>query len=156
MQFKEAKEKDFERIAGFLVTPDELFFFHPKAIFPLTADQLLPNFQSRKGNTVLIADGEIAGFANFISVTDGISATIGNVVVDPDRRGTGLGKALIDYMETSAKALFDVKKIFIPCFNTNTAGLCFYHKLGYVPNSGEPRFNQDGDSVYLIYFAKSV
>ncbi len=156
MQFKEAKAIDLESVVGFLTTPDELFFFHPKATFPLTVDQLLPNFQSRKGNTVIIVDGKVAGYANFISISDGNLATIGNVVVDPKLRGTGLGKALINRMETSAKALYGAKQIFIPCFNTNTAGLLFYHKLGYVPNSGEPRINQNGDPVYLIYLAKSV
>jgi len=156
IEFRKAKEEDLGCVAGFLATPDELFFFHPKADFPMTAQQLLPNYRSRKGNTVIIAEGRVSGYANFISVSEGNSAIIGNVVVDPRLRGKGLGRELISHMEALAKSTYGVRQIQIPCFNTNTSGLLFYHKIGYVPYSGEPRVNQNGDPVYLIYFGKKL
>lgn len=154
--FRKAKAEELDVVGGFLTTPDELFFFFPKAVFPLTSDQLMPNFLTRKGNTVIIAENRVVGFANFISVSEGGAATIGNVAIDPDLRGRGLGKELINHMEASAKTEYGVKQVLIPCFSTNTAGLHFYHKLGYAPYSGEPRVDQNGNPVYLIYFAKSI
>lgn len=156
IRFREAKEDDLGCVAGFLATPNELFFFHPRAVFPMTVQQLVPNYRSREGNTVIIAGDKVAGFANFISVSEGNSATIGNVAVDPQQRGKGLGSELICHMEALAKTMYEVRKIQIPCFNTNTAGLLLYHKLGYVPCSGEPRVNQNGDPVYLIYLVKTL
>lgn len=154
IQIRKAKENDLEYIASFPLTPDELFFFYPKAVFPLTQEQLLANFLTRQGNTVIVQGDTIAGFANYVSVDLANSATIGNVIINPELRGSGLGKILISHMESSARTLYGVKRINIACFNSNTAGLIFYHKLGYVPYSGEKRINQRGEPVYLIFLSK--
>lgn len=156
MNFRPAQEQDLARVAGFATTADELFFVHPTATFPLTAQQLLPNFQQRKGNTVILHQDQVAGFANYINVIEGDSATIGNVIIDPAQRGRGIGKDLLTEMARHAKASYGVTRTVIPCFNTNTAGLHFYHSLGYVPFKGEPRTDWKGDAVFLIYLSKPV
>lgn len=154
--FRPAREDDLPIIANFATTAEELFYVHPTAHFPLTAEQLLPNFNNRKGNTVVEHEGKVAGFANFISVSDGDTATIGNVIIDPERRGKGIGKALLEEMARRAQQEHGVRHTLIPCFNTNTYGLHFYHSLGYVPCKGEPRKNQKGEPVFLLYLSKSV
>ena len=156
MDFRPARTEDLSIVAGFISQPDELFYVHPTATFPLTAEQLLPNFHSRKGNSVIVVGGQVTGFANYIAVAEGESATIGNVVIDPGQRGTGIGKALLQAMERQAKECYGVTHTIIPCFNTNTYGLHFYHSLGYVPFKGEPRKDQQGRGIFLLYLSKCL
>ncbi len=155
MEFRPASRTDLDTVAAFATSAEELFYVHPTAHFPLTAEQLLPNFSNRKGNSVIVSEGKVAGFANFISVVEGESATIGNVIIDPTLRGKGIGKALLNNMARLAQRDFGVKQTIIPCFNTNTYGLHFYHSLGYVPCKGEPRKDQNGQPIFLIYLNRA-
>ncbi|HEX4939420.1 MAG TPA: GNAT family N-acetyltransferase, partial [Candidatus Kapabacteria bacterium] len=77
MLIRPARVDDLAVVATFPQTSDELFYVHPVAQFPLTAEQLLPNFQNRKGNTVIESSGAVVAFANYISVTEQGDATIG-------------------------------------------------------------------------------
>lgn len=156
MEFRPAQEQDLSVIATFPTSADELYFVHPSARFPLTAEQLMPNFQQRKGNTVVLMDGNVVGFANYINVIDGEEASIGNLIIDPAQRGSGIGKAFLQELARQAKQEYGVQRILIPCFNKNTYGLHFYHSLGYVPYLGEPRLDQDGKPIFLIWLQKAV
>ncbi len=156
MELRAARESDLAIIADFATSAEELYFVHPSARYPLTAHQLLPNFQQRKGNSVITHEGAVIGFANYINVIEGESATIGNVIIDPAQRGRGAGKALLLAMERMAKEQYQVRLSIIPCFNTNTYGLHFYHNLGYVPCKGEPRLDQNQQPVFLIYLQKPL
>ncbi len=42
----------------------ELGFFMPKVRFPLTLDDLEARVSTRAATTVILADGDVAGFAN--------------------------------------------------------------------------------------------
>lgn len=156
MHFRPAQQSDLAIVATFATSAEELFYVHPTARFPFTAEQLLPNFQNRKGNTVMQVEGKVAGFANYISVTEGDSATIGNVIINPALRGKGIGKALLIAMETKAAQEYGAQHSIIPCFNTNTYGLHFYHSLGYVPFKGEPRIDHKGETIFLLYLKKTL
>lgn len=156
LSFRPAQQSDLITIGAFATSADELFYVHPTAKFPLTAEQLLPNFQNRKGNTVVEVDGKVAGFANYISVIENDSATIGNVIINPALRGKGIGKALLMEMERKAAQEYGAQHTIIPCFNTNTYGLHFYHSLGYVPFKGEPRTDHKGETIFLIYLKKTL
>jgi GNAT superfamily N-acetyltransferase len=151
MIFRDAIETDLKIVAGFPQNAEELFYIHPSASYPLTANQLLQNFRSRKGNTVALKGKKVVGFANFINVIESESAAIGNMIIDPLERGSGIGSELIEYMSQMASATYMVKNIIIPCFSSNIKGLLFYHKLGFSPIKGEPRTDPNGLPAYLIY-----
>ncbi|HVL01776.1 MAG TPA: GNAT family N-acetyltransferase [Dongiaceae bacterium] len=153
---RSARADDLSRVARFPQNPDELFYVHPTAHFPLTAEQLLPNFQNRQGNTVAEQGGVVVAFANYISIKAEGDATIGNVVVDPAQRGTGAGKALLEFMMRKAAEEYGCRRALIPCFNENTPGLLFYQRLGFTPSAYEPREKPDGKKVVLFYLEKRL
>ena len=59
-------EKDIQLICGFPQSDDELFFFFPKASFPLAASQLQDAIAQRSDSTVVELDGD-----KLVSIFDG-------------------------------------------------------------------------------------
>jgi ribosomal protein S18 acetylase RimI-like enzyme len=79
--------------------------------------------------TVAESDGAIVGVL-VLAVTDEGFA-IDNVAVDPSRRGTGLGKALLEHAEAEARrARFD--SIYLYTHEKMTENLSLYSRIGYV------------------------
>lgn len=141
---------DIQAICAFPQDAQELFFFYPKAVYPLTPGQLTHAIEQRSDSTVVIRDGKVAGFANFYRWTDGICC-IGNVAVAPAARGQGVAKYLIQTMIALAGARHAATLVQISCFNHNTAGLLLYAKLGFEPFNIEERETPDGQRTALIH-----
>jgi ribosomal protein S18 acetylase RimI-like enzyme len=79
--------------------------------------------------TVAESDGTIVGLL-VLGVTDEGFA-IDNVAVDPSRRGTGLGRALLELAEAEARrAAFD--SIYLYTHEKMTENLELYSRIGYV------------------------
>jgi RimJ/RimL family protein N-acetyltransferase len=153
---READADDFTSICLFPENEDELYFCFPKAIFPLTVDQLKTSVDSRFDSTVIISENTVAGFANFYEVEQDHHCSIGNVIVNPLFRGKGVGEFLISTMEYKALNKYNVKEIHISCFNPNVAGLLLYNKLGYVPYELEKRFDKKSMPIALIKMKKKI
>ena len=153
---KAVEEHEIEIICGLPQNEYELYFMFPAAKWPLTVEQMSSAIKNRYDSTVITYDGEIAGFANFYEVAPNAYVSVGNVVVNPKFRKNGVGKYLIETMERIAKANYSVKEVRISCFNTNTRGLNFYHKLGYKPFDLEMKLNHKNEAVAFIKFRKSV
>ena len=145
---------DLETICSFPQDENELFFMFPKASYPLTIEQLHASIISRSDSTVIIADNQVVGFANFYEATIGEHCSIGNVIIQPDYRGKGIGRYLIQTMEKIAIEKYHAKEIHISCFNQNTGGLLFYSKLGYKPYHIEKRLHKDFIPFALIHMKK--
>jgi len=156
MQTRATLFDDLPVICGFAKDADELYYAFPKAKYPLTADQILPSFEGRQGNTTVVFESRVVAFANYISVAQNESVTIGNVLVDPAFRGKGIGRFLIEHMEQTAIRNYKARFCRIPCFNRNTSGLLFYHALGYRPIDGEPRIDYQNIPVYLVHLVKDI
>ena len=130
---REIVPEDLTIICNFPQDENELFFMYPKAIFPLTIDQIKSSIDSRFDSTVILYEETIIGFANFYEVIKEQYCSIGNVIVNPIYRGKGVGTFLINIMEKKAINKYKVKEMHISCFNQNVTGLLLYYKLGYVP-----------------------
>jgi ribosomal protein S18 acetylase RimI-like enzyme len=79
--------------------------------------------------TVAESDGTIVGLL-VLAVTDEGFA-IDNVAVDPSRRGTGLGRALLEHAEAEARrAGFD--SIYLYTHEKMTENVELYSRIGYV------------------------
>jgi ribosomal protein S18 acetylase RimI-like enzyme len=154
--YREADSADLASICLFPKNEDELYFFYPKANFPLTRDQLKSSVDSRFDSTVIISEDTVAGFANFYEVEQDHHCSIGNVIVNPLFRGKGVGEFLINTMEYKAINKYNVKEIHISCFNPNVAGLLLYNKLGYIPYEIEKRFDKKSNPVALIKMKKKI
>lgn len=148
--------RDLEIICRFPQDENELFFMFPKANYPLTIEQLQASIDSRYDSTVIIVDNQVIGFANFYEANMDEHCSIGNVIINPDYRGKGVGKYLIQTMENIAINKYNVKEIHISCFNQNLAGLLLYSKLGYQPYDIEKRLNKYSFPVALINMKKII
>lgn len=101
------------------------------------ADQIEPHFQKalRIGRTVLVAETD-TGIAGYMSLDD--SHYIQGIYVAGDKRGTGVGKALI----AAAKERYpDYLDLGVACVNLEAQR--FYEREGFVPASGGEGFDPD-------------
>lgn len=143
-------EKDIQVICDFPQSGDELFFFYPKAEFPLTPEQLRNAMKERSDSTVVELNGEVVAFANFYRWEKGGCCAIGNVIVAPAARGRGVGRYLIEQMMNIAFSKHEATEVTVSCFNKNVTGLLLYAKMGFTPCSIEERKDKCGNRVALI------
>lgn len=153
---RSVEKEDFEHISKFPQNDMELFFMFPKADFPLTVTQLENAVNNRYDSTVVLKDKIVVGFANFYEVTINEHCSIGNVIINPDFRGIGIGSYLIKTMESIAVTKYNVKEIHISCFNKNVDGLLLYSKLGYKPYDIEKWTYKQSSPEALIKMRKTI
>lgn len=128
---------------------------YPRAVYPLTPEQLQAAIDQRRESTVILADSQLCGFANFNLFEPGVRCGIGNVIVAPAYRSQGVGRALVGEMIRKAFQEFAAQTVELSCFNYNTTGLLFYPKLGFHPVSLEERIDWEGKQVVSIHFMLS-
>ncbi|WP_321493978.1 GNAT family N-acetyltransferase [uncultured Desulfobacter sp.] len=143
-------KQDLEIICSFPQSKEELFYFFPKAVHPLTPEQLQHAIGQRSDSTVVVQDNTVVGFANFYRWTAG-TCCIGNVIVAPVARGQGVAKFLIRAMISLAEQKHFATVIQVSCFNQNTEGLLLYKALGFEPVDMEERKYIDGKRIVLIH-----
>lgn len=151
LSFRQVREEDIPIICNFPQTTEELFFMFPKATFPLTEDQLQKSIESRFDAHVVLYENEVAAFASFYERADDAYCYIGNIVVNPSKRGLGIGRYLLNQMNELAIQKYNIKELRLVCFNTNTNALLFYTKYGFIPYELKPRVNYNGDNIVSIY-----
>lgn len=145
------EDKDLETICTFPQSVEELFFMFPKATHPLTPEQLLDIAENRHDLTVVLVNGVVAGYANFIEVHEGSHCSIGNLIIKPSERGVGAASYLVNTFVNMAFQRYASSYVRISCFNHNTAGLLLYYNLGFKPVDMEVRKGPDGKRVALIH-----
>lgn len=143
-------QSDIPRICTFPRDWQELYFLFPRASWPLTPDQVQASLDVRRDPTVVLEDGVVVGYANFATFDEGTSASLGNVSVDPDRRGGGIAKHLVHVMMDRAFGHHGLPELVLRCFNTNTPALILYAKMGFVPVAIEERVTPWGDRIALF------
>ena len=147
---------DAPAICRFPQTERELFYMFPRAVPPLTPEQLLKTAQQRLEPTVALCGGELAGYVNFISCAVSGNCVLGNLVVAPAFRRRGVAAYLVRVLEEKARVLHGATVLRADCFNTNSAALLFYGRLGFVPVGMEVRQDPDGASVALLQLEKKL
>lgn len=149
-RYRPVEPRDLEVISSFPQSVEELFYFFPKATYPLTVHQLEEAVGQRVDSTVVERDGKVVGFANFYRWDGGICC-IGNLVVAPEARGQGVARHLVRTMVGLARSKHNAGEVRVACFSSNTAGLLLYAGLGFVPFAVEERTGPDGARVALIH-----
>ena len=145
------QEKDLQSICTFPRSAEELFYMFPKATHPLTPEQLLDVAGNRHDPTVVLVNGVVAGYGNFIEVHERDYCSIGNLIIKPSERGKGAASYLIRVFVDMAFQRYSAGYVRISCFNHNTAGLLLYYKLGFRPVDLEERKGPNGKRVALIH-----
>lgn len=156
LSYRPVETKDIGAICNLPQDAEELFFMFPKAEYPLTITQLGSAIDSRYDSTAIVLNGEIVGFANFYEVERGYYCSIGNVIINPAYRNSGIGTFLIRTMEQIASAKYNVSELRLSCFNNNTKGILLYTKLGYTPYGIEQRTDKSGNQVALIKMRNKI
>ena len=151
LTYRSVGAEDVPIICTFPQSARELFLLFPKATYPLTPDQLNAAIAARMDSTVILRRALVAGFANIYECETGERCWIGNVIVDPRERGTGVGKYLIEIMIQIAREKHRVREVRISCFNENIVGLLLYEKLGFEPYAVEERLDLEGERVAMIH-----
>ena len=93
-------------------------------------------------------------FANLYDLVPGQHAFIGNVVVDTDYRGQGLGRNMVEYMLQKIYREYDLAEARISVFSENSAAVLLYTSLGFEPFAIEERLNPQGKRVALIHMQR--
>ncbi|MFV0535909.1 MAG: GNAT family N-acetyltransferase [Dysgonomonas sp.] len=156
LSYRPIKITDIDEICRLPQNEEELFFMFPKADYPLSVEQLQTVVENRSDSTVILLDNEIVGFANFYEVKENNYCSIGNVIVNSYFRNKGIGKYLIETMESIALEKYNVREMYISCFNMNTKGILLYSKLGYISYEIEERLDKEGRKVALIKMKRSL
>lgn len=151
LRHRPASESDLAVICRFVQSEDELFYFFPKADYPLTTGQLQLAVAQRIDATVVEYAGKVVAFANFYLWEQGGRCAIGNVIVSPDARRAGVGRYLITCMAELAFAKYQAAEVTVSCFNHNTGALLLYPRLGFVPYAIEERRDKQGHAVALVH-----
>lgn len=139
LSFRSVQTSDLAKVCQLPQNKEELFFMFPKADYPLSVEQLEAVLANRSDSTVILLDKEVIGFANFYEVKENNYCSIGNVIVSSHFRNKGIGKYLVEAIESIALEKYNVREIHISCFNTNTKGILLYSRLGYLPYEVEER-----------------
>ncbi|MGG1519419.1 GNAT family N-acetyltransferase [Paenibacillus oryzisoli] len=128
-----ARPEDYPLICTFPQNAQELFYMYPAGKFPLTPEQLAAAVKERWKPTVVLADGEVAGYANLYGLVEQAECYLGNVIVAAAYRSRGAASELIGRMITQARDELNVPKLKLVCHHTNMPALLFYKKLGFRP-----------------------
>ncbi|MET1078575.1 MAG: GNAT family N-acetyltransferase [Pseudomonas sp.] len=150
LSHRPVEEQDLPTLCGLAQDAEELFFFFPKARFPLTPAQLQENIAQRADSTVVLLEGQVVGLANFYRWESGGQCWIGNVIVAPSARGRGVARYLIGCLVEKAHDHHQASAVHLSCFNHNTAGLLLYSSLGFEPYAIEPYTGPQGQRLALI------
>ncbi len=147
-----AHPEDIPFLCGFAANETDLCHFFPSANHPLTPEQLKSNMDARFGSTVILADGAVAGYGNLYHHTLSGVPYMGNLIVDPNRRGQGLGRYLVETMLEISFEHYDFEAVYLCCFNTNIVGLRLYGRFGFKPYELEFLGGKMLDGRALIHF----
>ncbi|GAA3387980.1 hypothetical protein GCM10020369_32450 [Cryptosporangium minutisporangium] len=99
-----------------------------------------------QGHFVGIVDDQIVGFATLAGLEGSGPIELRRIVVRPDRRGMGHGRALLEAAVARIREVTPRRQIWLDVKRTNTRARALYESVGFVPAAGVPPF-ADADSV---------
>lgn len=73
-------------------------------------------------------DGQVAGYAMFVFAAD--EGELLNIAVDPNKRGLGIGKALLSHVITAARELC-CQTMYLEVRASNTTAAALYKSFGF-------------------------
>ena len=150
VSFRDVREEDYPGICRMVRDEEELFLANDKGTYPFTVEQLKELLRRREEPTALMAEGVLAGFADFYRLRKARSVFIGNVMIDPAHRGKGLGRRLMEHMIRLAFVDHDLPKVRVHVYSRNQAALLLYGQLGFKPYGMKIKPDYRGKPAVLL------
>lgn len=155
LHFRAAQPADYETLTTWIVDREAcLRWAGPRVPFPFTA-QGLPALLQMPGATTCIlvqaaeAEGRMLGFGQFWPGPGG-TVHLGRLLVDPERRGAGVGRRLCQALMQRAVQDTGAQAITLRVFRDNPVAVALYEQLGFAPVDAEST-----DSVLFMRAARS-
>ncbi|MBM3121700.1 MAG: GNAT family N-acetyltransferase [Chloroflexi bacterium] len=156
LSFRPFERRDFPRILQVIDTPEALMqWAGPLFTFPLDEAQLegyrLSARQqppaARRIYTVCLAGDEAVGHIELNEI-DGHSARLCRVLIDPSRRGRGLGRAMVRQALHIAFDELRLERVDLGVFDFNTEAIRCYQAEGFVREGHLRRARRVGQAVW--------
>lgn len=127
-----ASESDAGQIVGLLASAQDLRQVSPDEDYPLDERTVRHWIRERAAGHVLIERGKVVAYAELVqdSAVAG-RRWIGHMMVDPHRRGLGLGQRLVHGLLEIAKDDERVREVAISAFIDNPRALQCYRACGF-------------------------
>jgi predicted GNAT superfamily acetyltransferase len=104
----------------------------------------------RETSFVAEHDGELAGFlVGFLSQTKPDEAYVHFVGVDPEARGSGLGRELYERFFAAAR-MHGRRTVSCVTFPANEASLAFHAAIGFEPSPPRPGYDGPGEDRVVL------
>ena len=82
--------------------------------------------------------GRFIGYAELVRLAEG-SGTLCRVIIDPTRRGMGVGKAFVDLLSKEGFEAQGFKRLLLNVFTFNVPAVRCYRSLGFRPLPRNPK-----------------
>jgi RimJ/RimL family protein N-acetyltransferase len=96
--------------------------------------------------TLSDTDGRVVASGSLYAKEDGRLQRIGRVLVDPDRRGEGWGRLVMELLLARTDADPSIRATELGVFTQNTVARNLYLRLGFVRSPGELTVEVDGET----------
>ncbi|MCG2586226.1 GNAT family N-acetyltransferase [Massilia sp. TS11] len=104
----------------------------PQLAWPFDPDQLAERLHQPRGASCVLADagGHMLGFGQYWVWEPG-AVHLGRLLIDPARRGQGLGRSLLTHLMPAAVQATGAASITLRVYRNNTPALALYQALGF-------------------------
>jgi len=93
-------------------------------------------------------DRVVLGHASLALTPDGTAGRLGRILVDPDRRGRGLGRAMVTSAVAAAFAQTRIAALTLGVYRQNTAARRLYEGLGFTTTAVLEGVTTVGDEAW--------
>lgn len=157
LHFRPFEPGDFPRILQAIDSPEALMLWAgPLFTFPLDEAQLESYRLSaqqqpaaRRIYTVFLAGSEPVGHIELNEI-DGHSARLCRVLIDPSRRGRGLGRAMVRQALHIAFDELSLERVDLGVFDFNTEAIRCYEAEGFVREGHLRRARRVGQEIWNL------
>ncbi|HCG54792.1 GNAT family N-acetyltransferase [Brevibacterium sp.] len=132
ISFAPAHPLDAEAAPSWITSEEALLLFAgPGLTYPMAAKDLLATTAQGWNVMALRVDNVPRGIACYTRrSTDTVH--LGRILVDPQARGLGLGRSLVEHLVKHVTALSDVRRVTLNVYEHNNPAVNLYSALGFV------------------------
>lgn len=150
---------DFQELISWVRTPEEVFLWSATTFtFPLEKDQLERHFQEAQSSQTRLmytaVDGQTREQIGHIELTridrENKKASIAYVLVNPNKRGYGYGKGMLESILSECFLRMEMSKVDLFVFECNTVAINLYRSLGFeIVELIKDRIQRNGENAPL-------